>query len=54
MNAMFGHMEADEANEFIASLAPDVMNYLVRSGCGSGLRDHPYQFNKRRLNVHLA
>jgi hypothetical protein len=39
---MFGHMEADEANEFIASLAPDVMYSLVHSGCGSGLRDHPF------------
>jgi len=37
MNAMFGHMEADEANKFIASIAPDVMKSLVRSGCGTGL-----------------
>jgi hypothetical protein len=42
MNAMFGHMEADEANKFIASIAPDVMKSLVRSGCGTGLRDHPF------------
>jgi hypothetical protein len=40
MNAMFGHI-ADEANEFMASLAPDVMKSLACSGCGSGLGTNP-------------
>jgi hypothetical protein len=42
MNAMFGNMEADEANKFRASLAPDVIKSLVRPGRGSGLRNHPF------------
>jgi hypothetical protein len=54
MNAMFGHMEADEANKFRASIAPDVIKSLVPFWLRKRPKRPSLQFNKRRLNVHLA
>jgi hypothetical protein len=39
INAKFGHMEPDEFSEFISSIAPDVMWYLVPLGFFEKLDD---------------
>jgi hypothetical protein len=39
MNGMFGHMEADDADDLISSIALDVMRCLVRSGFFEKLDD---------------
>ena len=39
MNAIFGHMQDEEADEFIASIAPDVIRSLVRSSFFEKLDD---------------
>ena len=50
---MFGQVAADEANKFMASIAPDVISPSSVLAVEAA-QETILQFNKRRLNVHVA